>query len=146
VLHEPVLYLSLFFRKYRRLYYDLLNGTRKGDGWKEWLDFFLQGVRDTANQAVQTAIEIDRLFRGDKEKIERFGRGAPSALLIYKLAQANPIFSITHAARESKLSFPTASAAIQRLTDAEILREASGKRRDRLFLYEKYLKALNRDL
>jgi Fic family protein len=146
MLHEPVLYLSLFFKKHRRLYYDRLNETRKNEGWKEWLDFFLQGVRDTANQAVQTAIEIDRLFRADKEKIERFGRGAPSALLIYQLAQASPIFSIKHAARESKLSFPTASAAIQRLTDAGILQESSGKRRDRLFLYASYLEVLNRDL
>src|SRR5271165_6037309 len=62
MLHEPVLYLSLFFKKHRRLYYDRLNGTRKNEGWKEWLDFFLQGVRDTGNQAIQTAIEIDRLF------------------------------------------------------------------------------------
>jgi len=146
MLHEPVLYLSLFFKKHRRLYYDRLNGTRNDVGWNQWLDFFLQGVRDTANQAVQTAIEIDKLFRGDKEKIEQFGRGAPSALLIYQLAQSNPILSIKHAARESKLSFPTASAAIQRLTDAGILEESSGKRRDRLFLYAKYLDALNRDL
>ena len=58
MLHEPVLYLSLFFKKHRRLYYDRLNGTRSEDGWNEWLDFFLQGVRDTANQAVQTAMGI----------------------------------------------------------------------------------------
>ncbi len=146
MLHEPVLYLSLFFKKHRQMYYERLNGTRKSEGWREWLDFFLQGVRDTANQAVQTAIEIDRLFRADKEKIEQFGRGATSALLIYQLAQANPILSIKHAARESKLSFPTASAAIQRLSDAGILKESSGKRRDRLFLYAKYLEVLNHDL
>lgn len=146
MLHEPVLYLSLFFKKHRRLYYDRLNGTRNDDGWKEWLDFFLQGVRDAANEAAQTAVEIDRLFRADKEKIERLGRGAPSALLIYQLAQANPILSIKHAASESKLSFPTASAAIRRLSDAGILEESSGKRRGRLFLYAKYLRVLNRDL
>ncbi len=146
VLHEPVLYLSLFFKKHRHLYYDRLNGSRKDDGWKEWLDFFLQGVRDTANQAVHTAIEIDRLFRADKEKIDQLGRGAASALLVYQLAQASPIFSIKHASRESKLSFPTASAAVQRLTDAGILQESSGRRRDRLFLYAKYLDVLNRDL
>jgi Fic family protein len=146
MLNEPVLYLSLFFKKHRRLYYDRLNGTRNHEDWKGWLDFFLQGVRDTANQAGQTAVDIDRLFRGDKEKIEQFGRGAPSALLVYQLAQANPIFSIKHAASESKLSFPTASAAIERLTNAGILQESSGKRRDRLFLYAKYLEILNRDL
>ena len=146
MLHEPVLYLSLFFKKHRRLYYDRLNGTRSGNGWKEWLDFFLQGVRDTANQAAETAVEIDRLFRGDKDKIAQFGRGAPSAHRVYQLAQATPIIAIKHAARRSKLSFPTASAAIQRLTDAGILQEFSGKRRDRLFLYAKYLEVLNREV
>ena len=145
VLREPVLYLSLFFKKHRRLYYDRLNGTRGREGWTEWLDFFLQGVRDTANQAARMADRIDRLFRKDKEKIELLGRGAPSALLIYQYAQANPLFSIKNAAREMNVSFPTASSAVTRLAQAGILRESSGKRRDRLFLYESYLEILNRE-
>jgi len=145
VLREPILYLSLFFKKHRRLYYDRLNGTRENEGWTEWLDFFLQGVRDTANQAAQMAGKIDKLFQADKEKIERFGRGASSALLVYRYAQVNPLFSIRNAAREAKVSFPTASAAVTRMTEAGILRESSGKRRDRLFLYERYLDLLNQD-
>jgi hypothetical protein len=67
-------------------------------------------------------------------------------MLIYQLAQASPNFLIKHADRESKLSFPTASAAIHRPTDARILHESSGKRRGRLFLFEKFLDTLNRDL
>jgi Fic family protein len=145
VLREPVLYLSLFFKKHRRLYYGRLNGTRGSEGWTEWLDFFLQGVRDTANQAARMADSIDRLFRKDKEKIELFGRGAASALLIYRYAQANPLFSIKNAAREMKVSFPTASSAVARMTKAGILWESSGKRRDRLFLYENYLDILNQE-
>jgi Fic family protein len=145
VLREPVLYLSLFFKKHRRLYYDRLHGTRGGEGWTEWLDFFLQGVRDTANQAARMAGSIDKLFAADKEKIERFGRGAASALLIYRYAQANPLFSIKNAARKMKLSFPTASSAVARMIEAGILRASSGKRRGRLFLYESYLDMLNRD-
>jgi Fic family protein len=145
VLREPVLYLSLFFKKHRRLYYDRLNGTRENEGWTEWLDFFLQGVRDTANQAARTAGKIDKLFQADKEKIERFGRGAASALLVYRYAQVNPLFSIKNAARETKVSFPTASSAVARMTEAGIFRESSGKRRDRLFLYERYLDLLNQD-
>ena len=147
MLHEPVLYLSLFFKKHRRLYYDRLNGTRKDDGWKEWLDFFLQGVRDTANQAVQTAIEIDKTIPC-RQREDRAVRSWRSHQLCSSTSLPRQIqsFSIKHAARESKLSFPTASAAIQRLTDAGILHESSGKRRDRLFLYAKYLEVLNRDL
>jgi Fic family protein len=146
VLREPVLYLSLFFKKHRRLYYDRLYGTREDEGWTAWMDFFLQGVRDTANQAAGTARNVDQLFRTDKEMIERFGRGAASALLIYRYAQANPLFSIKNAAQEMKVSFPTASAAVIRMVDAGILRESSGRRRDRLFLYAKYLDVLNQDL
>jgi Fic family protein len=145
VLREPVLYLSLFFKKHRRLYYDRLNETRESEGWTAWLDFFLQGVRDTANQAARTAGNIDRLFNADKEKIERFGRGAASALMVYRYAQANPLFSIKNAARAMKVSFPTASAAVDRMIEAGILRESSGKRRGRLFLYESYLNILNRE-
>lgn len=146
VLSEPVLYLSLFLKKHRRLYYDRLNGTREAQSWTPWLEFFLQGVRDTANQAAQTAGKIDRLFRVDKEKIEHFGRGAASALLIYRYAQVHPLFSIKNAAREMKVSFPTASAAVARMIKAGIFSESSGKRRDRLFVYTKYLDILNKDL
>jgi Fic family protein len=145
VLREPVLYLSLFLKKHRPLYYERLNGTRGEEGWTDWLDFFLQGVRDTANQAARTASSIDKLFRTDKEKLELFGRGAASALSIYRYAQANPLFSIRSAAREMKVSFPTASAAVMRMTEAGILQEASGKRRGRLFVYGKYLDVLNRE-
>ena len=146
VLREPILYLSLFFKKHRRLYYDRLNGTREDEGWTAWMDFFFQGVRDTAIQSARTATNIDKLFRTDKEKIEHFGRGAASAMLIYRHAQVNPLFSIKSAAREMKVSFPTASAAVARMLEAGILRESSGKRRDRLFLYSKYLDVLNQDL
>ena len=144
-LREPVLYLSLFFKRHRRLYYDRLNGTRENEGWTDWLDFFLQGVRDTANQAARMAGKIDKLFQADKKKIERFGRGAASALSVYRYTQINPLFSIRNAAREAKVSFPTASAAVTRMAEAGILRESSGKRRDRLFLYERYLDLLNQD-
>lgn len=145
VLREPVLYLSLFLKTHRRLYYDRLNGTRGEEGWTAWLDFFLQGVRDTANQAARTANSIDKLFRADKEKMELFGRGTASALSMYRYAQTNPLFSIKSAAREMKVTFPTASVAVMRLAETGVLQEASGKRRGRLFVYRKYLDVLNRE-
>src|ERR1700749_1869358 len=67
-----------------------LNGARGTKGWSEWLDFFLQGMRDTANQAARMAASIDRLFRKDKEKIELFGRGAASALLTRQRPREKP--------------------------------------------------------
>ena len=145
VLAEPVLYLSLFFKKNRPLYYDRLTRTRDGSGWIEWLDFFLQGVRDTANQAARTASNIDKLFRKDRERIEASGRTALSTSVVYRYAQMNPLFSIKNAVKHTKVSFPTVSSAVDRMIDEGILRESSGKRRGRLFLYEKYLGLLNQE-
>ena len=65
--------------------------------------------------------------------------------MIYRYAQANPLFSIRSAAREMKVSFPTASAAVMRMAEAGILQEVSGKRRGRLFVHGKYLDVLNRE-
>lgn len=146
LLGEPVLYLSLFFKKYRSVYYDRLNGTRGRNGWTEWLEFFLEGVKETAIQAAQTAVEIDRLFRLDSQTVDRFGRATPSATVVYQVAQASPIFTIKHATKETGLTFPTASAAVERLMRAGIVEETSGKRRGRLFVYRKYLDILNREL
>jgi Fic family protein len=145
VLAEPVLYLSLFFKKNRPLYYDRLTRTRDGSGWIEWLDFFLQGVRDTANQAARTASNIDKLFRKDRERIEASGRTALSTSVVYRYAQMNPLFSIKNAVKHTKVSFPTVSSAVDRMIDEGILRESSGKQRGRLFLYEKYLGLLNQE-
>ena len=136
--------LKAYERNPRRITEKGINENRESDGWTAWLDFFLQGFRDTANQAARTAGTIDRLFNADKEKIERFDRGAASALLVYWYAQANPLFSTRNAAREMEVSFPTASAAVDRKIGVGILRESSGKRRSRLFLYENYLDIQNR--
>ncbi len=144
-LREPVLYLSLYFKKHRRLYYDRLNGTREGNGWGEWLDFFLQGVRDAAAQAVDTANCIQGLFAADRQKIALLGRAAASVLKVYRCAQVNPMVSIKRATEKTGLTFPTVSSAVKRLTDAGILEQSSARKRDRLFVYRNYLALLNRE-
>jgi Fic family protein len=145
ILREPVLYLSLFFKQHRRLYYDRLTATRYSGDWTGWLDFFLQAVRDTANQAADTAGKIDALFRKDREKIDSFGRGTASTLLVYRYAQTHVLFSIRKAAQDTKLPFPTTSAAVARMTEAGILHQAGGNRRNRIFVYQRYLDLLNQE-
>jgi hypothetical protein len=100
-------------------------------------------VRDTANQAARMADSIDRLFRKIRKKIELFGRCLCSIGL--SIRQGQPALSIKNAAREMKVSFPTASSAVARMIEAGILRGSSGKRRDRLFLYKNYLDIFNQE-
>ena len=69
VLHQPLLYLSLYLKRHRAEYYRLLDAVRFTGDWEAWLDFFLEGVADTATGAVDTAHRLLALFRHDAERI-----------------------------------------------------------------------------
>ncbi len=142
-LHEPLLYLSLYLKEHRDDYYELLNHVRLTGDWEAWLNFFLEGVKLTAEGAVSTAQRLSRMFQDDHSLIETTGRRAGSALRIYEAIKTQPILSLSAARRRSKLSFPTASSAMEVLVEHKIAREITGKRRDRLFVYDRYLSILN---
>ena len=68
VIREPILYLSLYFKTHRAAYYELLDRVRLKGDWEAWLDFFLTGVRETAEQAASTARRIVALFEVDQNQ------------------------------------------------------------------------------
>lgn len=86
VLRKPLLYL----KAHRREYYRLLQEVREHGNWEAWLDFFLTGVADTANQAFEAATRIVGLFKEDREKITTESDRAGSALRIHELFQQTP--------------------------------------------------------
>ena len=67
-LREPILYLSLFFKANRQAYYDLLMGVRQTGDWEAWMEFFLTGVREAADQAVNSARRIRELLDSDRRE------------------------------------------------------------------------------
>jgi Fic family protein len=143
VLHDPLLYLSLYFKQHRQDYYALLDLVRREGDWEKWLSFFVEGVRVTAEGAVETAHRLSILFRDDRIKIEGQGRRAGSALRVHEAVKARPILSMADICNMTGLSFPAASSAMSLLIDVGIAREMTGKRRNRLFVYERYLSILN---
>ena len=140
---EPILYLSLYFKSHRQKYYDLLMQVRQNGDWESWMEFFLTGVKETAQQAVEAARRILELLDADRKKIEALGRPAASVLRVFLHAQRNPIFSIQGAAQKLGISFPTVTSAVKHLQKLSILREVTGRRRRRMFVYEEYLGILN---
>ena len=142
-LREPILYLSLYFKSNRQRYYDLLQAVRETGDWETWLEFFLTGVRETADQAAETARRILALFEADRRKIESLGRPAASALRVHQFMQTRPIISIPAAAEKLSLSAPTVTKSIEHMIGLGLLREITGKRRHRLFVYDPYLAILN---
>jgi Fic family protein len=142
-LAQPLLYLSLYFKQNRARYYDLLQKVRTEGDWESWIRFFLDGVEETARQAVDLATEIRRLFEVDRGRIAKMGRAAGSALRVHELLQRRPMLSVPTGAEHLGLSAPTVRSAIEALEDAGIVRELSGKRRDRVFGYRRYLDLMN---
>jgi Fic family protein len=143
VLGEPILYLSLFFKSNRQRYYDLLQAVRETGDWETWLDFFLSGVRETADQAAETARRILALFAADRRRIEGLGRPAHSALHVHQFMQSNPILSIPATARKLEFSAPTVAKSLAHMIKLGLVREITGKQRRRLFVYDSYLSILN---
>ena len=142
-LREPLLYLSLYFKQHRTRYYDLLNYVRSSGDWEEWLAFFLEGVQVTATGAVTAARRIAQLFQDSHNRIETTGRRAGSAIRVHEVLKARPILPLSEVCKRTTLSFPTATRAMELLVDQGIAREITGKRRDRLFVYDQYLAILN---
>jgi len=142
-LREPLLYLSLYLKKHRGQYYDLLQAVRLAGDWEGWLRFFLTGVQETANQAGETAKALMKLAAADQKRIQTIGKASGSAFRVHRLLQAQPILSIATASEELKLSVPTVTSALRHLTILGVARETTGRKYGRIYVYDEYLKILN---
>jgi Fic family protein len=138
-LTEPLLYPSLYLKTNRSQYYDFLQRVRTDGAWEDWLAFFLDGVAAAAQEAAETAERTLRLFSNDRQKIQGLGRAAASALRVQELMQRKPFVRIRTAAKALKLTIPTVTSALNHLLRLGIVKEISGKRRDRLFAYSRYI-------
>lgn len=143
VLHKPLLYLSLYLKTHRGEYYRLLQAVREEGAWEAWLQFFLEGVEQTANQAFDAATRIAELFRYDRERIAARGERVGSALRIHDLLQRNPLVTANRLGQETGLSAPTVNLALTDLEQLQIVAEMTGKKRGRVFGYTAYLRILN---
>lgn len=143
VLREPILYLSLYFKMNRQKYYELLDRVRTHGDWETWLEFFLTGVNETAQQAADTSRQILALIEGDRRRIEQLGRPAASVLRVHQHLQRKPIITIPATAQQLSLSAPTVAKALQHMVRLGLVRETTGKQRHRLFTYHHYLEILS---
>jgi Fic family protein len=142
VLQQPLLYLSLYFKQHRDAYYDHLQRVRTDGAWEGWLAFFLEGVIAVASSATETARQIRQLVERDRKAIHGMGRGAASALRVHELAGRRVVLTANSTSARLGISVPTVNAAFGRLEEAGILREVTGRRRGRVFVYAAYLELL----
>lgn len=141
-LKQPLLYLSLFFKNNRTDYYRHLNTVREQGDWEGWLAFFLTGVADTADQVVETSYQISKLLTRDEVKIRTLGRAAANAGQVHHLLRGKGILSALETADALGITAPTARAAFGRLQQLGIVRDISGKGKERLFVYSELIDLL----
>lgn len=146
LLNKPLLYLSLYFKAHRQEYYDHLQTVRETGDWESWLQFFLKGVVETANQAVGTAQEIMKIFSEDRKKIETLGKSTASVLTVHRYLQKHPLADAKRVMQHCKITLPTAIKSLRNLEKLKIIKEITGKERGKLYVYQKYLKILSEGL
>lgn len=139
ILREPLLYLSVYFKQNRDEYYRLLDIIRKEGDWEAWIMFFLEGVARTADSAVATARRLATLFDEDRKKIQTGGRRTGSALRVYDILKTRPILTLQETAQRADLSYPATGTGMDLLVESGIARELTGRRRNRIFAYDRYL-------
>lgn len=143
VLRAPLLYLSLYFKQHRETYYRLLQEVRERGAWEAWLEFFLEGIADTANQAFQTANKIVALFQEDRQRIGAEAAAPNSVLRVHELLQTSPYATAPGARKKSGLALPTVNVALDQLVKLGMVTEVTGKKRGRVYAYRRYLDLLS---
>jgi Fic family protein len=139
VLREPLLYLSLYLKTHRDRYYELLQKVRMEGVWEEWLEFFLDGIAYTAEQASETTAKLRQLFREDRVRVQELGKASGTAMQVHAHLQANPVSSIRNIASEISKTVAPVAQALQNLQRLGIVNEVTGRRRNRIFVYQRCL-------
>jgi Fic family protein len=144
LLRHPLLYLSLYFKQNRPQYYALLQEVRERGNWETWIEFFLAGVAETAEQAHQTALELVDLINRDRALIDQSGERSIAIRRVYNLLERMPFVTTSIIAKQTGLSRPTVHTAVDTLVSLGVLSEVTQKKRDRIYAYKAYLAVLRR--
>jgi len=148
LLHKPALYLSDYFERNKTEYIDRLMAVREANKMKEWLVFFLYGVRETAESSIQVFKDIIALKgKLEREVLPRFStRRQENAQNLMKHLYQSPIVNIKDVAEILDLKTNTASALVSDFVKYGVLHELTGNRRNRTFLFRDYVMIFSRQL
>ena len=138
ILQKPILYLSDFFGKYRKLYYDNLTLVREKNDLNQWFKFFLVGIIQTAESGIATFDKILQLQKSTEIKLQTLGSRAANAKKVVDYLYKRPIINAEKISEITGISMPTAYKLIVDLERLEILKEITGGQRGRTYVYDKY--------
>ncbi len=139
-LEKPVLFLSSYFKRHQKLYYDRLEGYHNGE-ISPWVDFFLDGVIEIANEAIDTVSKITRLREQDMSKIQALGkRASESAVAVLCRLYSQPIANVSTVQKWTGFTRPGAQTVVNRFVEQGILvPKDKDKKYGQSYIYKEYL-------
>lgn len=142
LLNSPLLYLSLYLKQNQSAYYRWLGAVRRESDWLGWIDFFLTGVTEVANDATATARALYARVTDDRRALVGAPGATVTAIQLFELLPDHPVISMPLVTRLLDTSKPTAGKAIDVLIGLGILAEIGERKRDRLYRYQNYIQLL----
>ncbi|MCF8412379.1 MAG: Fic family protein [Melioribacteraceae bacterium] len=139
ILKRPVLYLSDFFEKNRGLYYENLTRVRENNEIEQWFKFFLVGVIETAENCIDTLDKTMKLRQSISEKLNPLGARANKARIVVDHLFSNPIIDADGLKQVTKQSYTSVYKLLQVLEELNILREVTGGKRRKRYVFKEYL-------
>lgn len=145
IIDTPLLYLSLAFKRHRPDYYRHLADVRSRGDWEGWTGFYLKCVREAAEDGVNAARRLFILLGKDRRTVTGHRAASVTAIRLLDLLPEHPIVTLPRVIDLLETTKPTAGKAIDALCQAGVLRETTGRRRDRVYAYDAYLRVLAED-
>lgn len=145
LLDSPLLYLSLAFKRHREEYYRCLGAVRTDGDWEGWTAFFLDCVKEAADDAVIAAKKLFQLLHKDRQALAVHPAVTISSIRLFDSLPEHPIVTLASVVKLLKTTKPTATKAIEALIAAGLLKERTGRKRDRVYGYQRYLALLSTD-
>lgn len=139
ILKRPILYLSDFFEKNRKLYYDNLTVVRDTNNITQWMKFFLVGVIETAKNGIDTFDQVLKLQKTAEAKVQSLGSRAANGQRVLNYLYKKPYLNAEIVKEITGISMPSCYKLISDLEELEILNEFTGGQRGRAYLFKDYL-------
>lgn len=141
LLPQPMLYLSAFFEKHRNEYYHLLLSVSRNGDWIPWIRFFLSAVEVQSKDAIRRSDTILSLWNGYRSRLQE----ARASMLLLRLVDylfSFPAISAKMASDVLEVTPRSAQLNINKLIDAGILEEATGQKRNRVYVAREIVSAI----
>lgn len=145
LLREPLLYVSGFLKRHQKHYYHCLTEIRSNGNWEQWVEFFLEAVHLSAEEAEQSIIKLATLISDDRKKALALPTTSMHTMRLFEFLPTMPKLTVDRAMEVLDVTYPTANAAVKGLVEAGILVETTGRSRGRSYAYERYVAILRND-